>query len=177
MTEDEAASLVGECFPQLRGAVARRLATGWDNTVMRVGDDWLFRFPRREVAVPGVAREIAVLPRLAPRLPLPIPVPELIAADGMETFPWPFWGARLVPGRELAESGLGEAERVEAARGIGAFLRALHDPALVAEVGADLPYDRCGGGSLQCARPWLWNGWTGSPRPACGSAIPPSSVS
>ena len=140
VTEDEAASLVGERFPELRGAVVRRLATGWDNTVMRVGDDWLFRFPRRQVAVPGVAREIAVLPRLAPRLPLPIPVPEL-AAEGTEAFPWPFWGARLVPGRELAESGLGEDQRVEAARGAGAFLRALHDPALVAEVGTDLPYD------------------------------------
>ncbi|WP_307797285.1 phosphotransferase [Actinomadura barringtoniae] len=141
VTEDEAAALVGERFPQLRGAVARRLATGWDNTVMRVGDDWIFRFPRRQIAVPGVTREIAVLPRLAPRLPLPIPVPSLAAPEGMETFPWPFWGGRLVPGRELAESRLGEDEREAAGRGIGAFLRALHDPALVAEVGADLPYD------------------------------------
>jgi aminoglycoside phosphotransferase (APT) family kinase protein len=140
VTEEQAAALVGERFPELRGGRARRLATGWDNTVIRIGDDWIFRFPRREVAVPGVAREIAVLPLLAPRLPLPVPVPELAAGPTGE-FPWPFWGARLLPGRELAETGLGERERVEAARGLGAFLKALHDPALVAEVGGELPFD------------------------------------
>ncbi len=134
-----AAELVGGQFAALRGAPVRELATGWDNTVFLVGGLWVFRFPRREVAVPGVRREIAVLPRLAPRLPLPVPVPELVGrpADG---YPWPFWGARMIHGRELAESGLPAAERGGAAAGLGEFLRVLHDPSLVAEA-PELPRD------------------------------------
>jgi aminoglycoside phosphotransferase (APT) family kinase protein len=136
----EAAGLIAAQFPDLRAAKVEPLATGWDNTVHLVDGGWVFRFPRRAVAVPGVRREIAALPELAGRVPLPIPVPELVGrpADG---YPWPFWGARLVPGRELPEAGLSDADRVPVAAGVGAFLRALHgtDPATVAH--ADLPTD------------------------------------
>jgi len=129
-----AARLVGAQFPGLRGAPVELLATGWDNTVYLVGGQWVFRFPRREVALPGLQREVAALPRLAPLLPLPIPVPELIGTpDG--AYPWPFWGARPVPGTELAESGLRGAALVRAAAGVGAFLRALHEPGLAARAG------------------------------------------
>ncbi|REF00098.1 phosphotransferase [Thermomonospora umbrina] len=136
----QAAALVGGRFPALRGLAVEPLANGWDNTVFLVGGRWVFRFPRREIALPGVRREIDHLPGLARRLPLPIPVPEFVGepADG---FPWPFWGARLVPGRELAEAGLPEAARVEAAADAGAFLRALHDPGAAAEAGVGLPRD------------------------------------
>ena len=37
------------------------------------GDAIAFRFPRRRSAIPGVRREIAILPELAPQLPSPIP--------------------------------------------------------------------------------------------------------
>ncbi len=140
VSEKQAAALVGDRFAHLRGAPVRVLATGWDNTVFLVGGRWVFRFPRREMALPGVRREIAALPALAPRLPLPVPVPELIGRPG-NGYPWPFWGARLIPGDELAETGLEGAARTRAAAGLGEFLRALHDPALVGEAGADLPRD------------------------------------
>ena len=68
-----AARLIASQFPRLRGAPVEPLATGWDNTVYLVDDEWVFRFPRREIALPGIQREIAVLPLLAPRLPLPVP--------------------------------------------------------------------------------------------------------
>jgi Phosphotransferase enzyme family len=60
-----AAELVGLQFPRLHGAPAELLATGWDNTVYLLGGQWIFRFPRRGVALPGIRREIAILPRLA----------------------------------------------------------------------------------------------------------------
>src|SRR3954469_17870597 len=44
----------------------------------------VFRFPRRALALPAFRRELTVLPRLAPLMPLPVPVPELIAADEEE---------------------------------------------------------------------------------------------
>lgn len=135
-----AAELVAAQFPELRDAPVEPLATGWDNTVYLVGADWVFRFPRRTIAVPGVEREIAALPRLAPRLPLPIPVPELIGRPA-RGYPWPFFGARLIHGRELAEVGPTNAERVPAAAAVGAFLRALHSRELVAELAAELGAD------------------------------------
>jgi aminoglycoside phosphotransferase (APT) family kinase protein len=120
-----AARLVGERFGELAGAPVEPLGTGWDNNVFLVGGQWVFRFPRRSVAVPLIEREIAVLPWLAPRLPLPVPEPRFVAAASDE-FPWPFFGSRAVPGHELAEAGLERDERVTAAEKAGEFLRALH---------------------------------------------------
>ncbi|MFI0370005.1 phosphotransferase [Actinomadura sp. 1N219] len=143
VTADLAAALIGRRFPELRDAKVERLATGWDNTVFLVGGEWVFRFPRRKIAVPGIEREIAALPVLAPRLPLPVPVPRF-AAEPSDDFPWPFWGARMIPGREFADVRPPERERTALAAGIGAFLRALHDPALVREAGHGLPLDPMG---------------------------------
>jgi aminoglycoside phosphotransferase (APT) family kinase protein len=141
VTPDLAAELIAGQFPDLAGAAVVPFATGWDNTVYRVGGEWLFRFPRRQIAIPGVRREIAVLPLLAPRLPLPIPDPRF-AGQPTDRYPWPFFGARLVPGTELADSGLPEDGRTAAAAGTGRFLRALHDPALFAlTADAGLPVD------------------------------------
>ena len=58
-------------FPELEVRSLQKLAEGWDNSVWLVDERYAFRFPRREVAIPGLEREIAVLPELAPRLPLP----------------------------------------------------------------------------------------------------------
>jgi aminoglycoside phosphotransferase (APT) family kinase protein len=113
------------------------LAEGRDNTVHLVGDTWVFRFPRRTVALPGFRRELTVLPRLAPLVPLP----ELIADDEDDDDPWPFAGARLLPGRELAEAALPEDARTAAAAALGRFLRALHAPRTRDAVAVELPVD------------------------------------
>ncbi|MEU7825114.1 phosphotransferase [Catellatospora sp. NPDC049133] len=134
----EAATLIAEQFPALRGAPVTPLATGWDNTVHLVGGEWVFRFPRRAVALRLLAHETAVLPLLAGGLPLQVPDPELIGVPS-DGFPWPFWGARLVPGIELADSGLPDERRTRAATDLGVFLRALHDPALAAHVRVRMP--------------------------------------
>ena len=109
-----AASLIAEQFADLAGAAITTLATGWDNTAFAVDDRWLFSFPRRAIAVPGVRREIEVLPRLAPMLPLPIPNPVFVGQP-TDRYGWPFFGAALLPGRELADSALPDSERIGAA--------------------------------------------------------------
>lgn len=114
----------------------RVVAAGWDNTVVLVDDAWVFRFPRREMALPGVDREIALLPRLASTLSLPIPVPEHVGTYGDP--PWRFWGARHLPGTELAVSP--HADRVAVAATIGRFLAELH----VLPADPDLPVDPFG---------------------------------
>lgn len=133
--EGRAAQLVARQFPALRDAPVRPVATGWDNSVLLVGDV-LFRFPRREVAVELQRRELAVLPRVAPHVPLAVPVPTHVGEPDLD-YPWPFWGARMIPGEELA---VVDAPREPTAQAAGAFLRALHN----LRIGVDLPVDPMG---------------------------------
>jgi aminoglycoside phosphotransferase (APT) family kinase protein len=123
-------------FSELELASLRLVGEGWDNTAWLVDDRWLFRFPRREIALDGFGRELRVLPLLAPLLPLPIPQP-LFVGDPSADFPWPFFGGPLVPGRELAEAELDDNARASLARPLGQFLRSLH----TAEIPVDLPVD------------------------------------
>jgi aminoglycoside phosphotransferase (APT) family kinase protein len=138
--EGLARALLRDQFPDLALESVEPLGVGWDVTVYLVDGTWAVRFPRREVAVPTLLREIALLPSLAPRLPLPVPVPQLVGRPP-DQFPWTFWGAPFLPGRELAEAGLPDAARERLAREIGGFLHVLHDPALAGELGADLLTD------------------------------------
>jgi aminoglycoside phosphotransferase (APT) family kinase protein len=123
-------------FPELEAETVRPLAEGWDYAIWLVDERWAFRFPRREMAVPGVRREIAVLPELAPLLPIPVPEPVFVG-EPAEGFPWPFFGSALLPGRELGEAHLDEGARAEVGRALARFLRRLHD----AEISYELPGD------------------------------------
>ncbi len=135
-----ARDLLAPQFPHLALGTVEELAYGFDNTVLLVDGTWAVRFPRRQMGADLVGKELDLLPLLAPRLPVPVPVPALIGrpADG---YPWPFWGARLIAGTEVADAGLPEEGRPLLAAGIGAFLRVLHDPELAREHGAGLPRD------------------------------------
>lgn len=71
--EDLARALIAEQFSELDVTSLRRLGEGWDNTVWATSEEIAFRFPRRGIAIPGVEREMAILPELAAELPAPIP--------------------------------------------------------------------------------------------------------
>ena len=134
--------LLEEQFPELATGTIRFLGKGWDNSVWIVDDRWTFRFPRRAIAVPGVERELAVLPQVARLLPVRVPLPKLLgAASGR--FPWPFFAYRRLPGVEPADAGLSEDERVKLGAQLGRFLRALHAPETRAAVDPEcvLPVD------------------------------------
>jgi aminoglycoside phosphotransferase (APT) family kinase protein len=137
--------LIASQFPQLELGALGLLGEGWDNSVWVVEDRWVFRFPRRAVAVAGVEREIAVLPRLAPLMTLPIPSPVFIGrpADG---YPWPLFGCRLIRGCEVVHADLSDATRRRLAGALGSFLHDLHSSELAARVDprSDLPVDPTG---------------------------------
>lgn len=119
-----ALELVREQFPAL-GRTVEPFGSGWDNTAYLIDGALVFRFPRREIAVPFLGREAHALPRLAPRLPLPIPVP-LWVGEPTERFPWPFAGYRRIAGRTLDAVELSAEDRRAAAPVLAAFLKALH---------------------------------------------------
>ena len=66
---------------------------GYDFEVAIVDDEWVFRFPRRAGVEEALELEIAVLPALAPVLPVDVPSFELVARDPL------FVGYRLIRGR------------------------------------------------------------------------------
>ena len=134
--------LLAEQFPELDASSARLLGEGWDNSVWVVEERWAFRLPRRDIAIPGVQRELAVLPALAPLLPAPIPVPRFVGAPS-DRFPWPFFGAELLPGVEPCDAGLSDDDREELGGELGRFLRVLHSEETLARVDprSELPDD------------------------------------
>jgi aminoglycoside phosphotransferase (APT) family kinase protein len=138
--EEGARSLIAAQFPPLPERSLRLLAVGWDNSVFVVDEAVVFRFPRRRIALPGIETETAVLPRIAPLVPVPIPVPTYLGRP-TDAFPWPFYGAPLVPGSESCDLPLADAERASLARPLARLLRTLHAPAVVDAIGARLRED------------------------------------
>ncbi len=126
------------------------LGQGWDNTVWLVDRRWVFRFPRREEVISGIEREMALLPRLSPLVPLPIPTP-IFFGRPTDGYRWPFFGAALIPGTETADSGCSDADRCRLARPLAVFLRALHDGDTAAAVdpAGELPSDPMGRGDME----------------------------
>jgi aminoglycoside phosphotransferase (APT) family kinase protein len=122
-------------FPALAGRPLRLLSRGWDRTAWLVDERWVFGFPRRAVVVPGLERELAWLPRLAPALPCAVPVPEFVGEPSDE-FPWPFFGSAYIPGEEAVAVELDDAERTAVGVELAQFLRVLHSLD-----GSSLPFD------------------------------------
>jgi aminoglycoside phosphotransferase (APT) family kinase protein len=133
--------LIRAQFPMIAADDLALVGEGWDVTAWRVDRDWLFRFPRREVVVAGLVRERAVLPQLAPLLPVGVPA-VVFAGEPTDDYPHPFLGSRYLVGAEIGA--VRSDDDAELAFDLAAFLRTLHrtDPAAVG--GRDLPIDPMG---------------------------------
>ncbi len=116
-------------FPEWASLPLERVSsTGTDNAIFRLGDDLAMRLPRYPAAIEPLERERLWLPRLAPRLPLAIPLP---VAQGMpgEGYPWHWSVYHWLAGESATLDSL--ADPVQAAPDLARFLIALHraDPA------------------------------------------------
>ena len=129
--------LLAEQFPELDASSAKLLGEGWDNSAWVVENQWVFRFPRRQIAIPGVERELAVLPRIAPLLPVPIPDAAVRRSDRASASAGRSSVRRSFPGRELADACLADQSREDLGAELGRFLRVLHG----VELDVELPVD------------------------------------
>lgn len=120
-----ALQLIREQFPELSTKNIRLLGAGWDNTAFIIDEELIFRFPRRKIALPLLEAEWTALPKLASRLPLPIPIPQWKGSPNVH-FPWPFIGYRMISGFTACHANLLEGERAALAKPIAQFLAALH---------------------------------------------------
>jgi aminoglycoside phosphotransferase (APT) family kinase protein len=115
--------LVDAQFPEYRSLPVRDVElSGWDHRTFRLGEELSVRLPSARGYVEQVAKEHAWLPRLAPKLPLPIPEPVALGEPG-EGYPFAWSVYRWLPGTPL---GLVEdVDPVALASDLAGFLTAL----------------------------------------------------
>jgi hypothetical protein len=101
---------------------------GQNNTVLIVNDELIFRFPRYAAGVRRLEAEAALLERIRPRLPLPVPHPRYSSFEPREVGRV-FMGYRRIPGEPLwmdALRAIGEGGALSAIGAqLGEFLRCL----------------------------------------------------
>jgi aminoglycoside phosphotransferase (APT) family kinase protein len=118
--------LLREQHPDLADLGLTELASGWDNVLLRLGEELIVRMPRRAMAAELVEHELRWLPELAPRLPLAVPVPVRAGRPGLG-YPWSWSVVRWLPGEMAAVTP--PRDPAAAAASLGGFLDALHQPA------------------------------------------------
>lgn len=95
---------------------------GTDNAIYRLGVDLSVRLPRIESATGQIEKEFQWLPRLAPHLPLAIPVPLVMGAPG-EGYPFQWAVNHWLAGENAINAPL--ADPMQAASDMAGFLIAL----------------------------------------------------
>ncbi len=97
-------------------------SSGTDNAIYRLGSDMAVRLPRIEQATGQVDKEQQFLPRLAPYLPLAIPVPFALGRPS-EGYPWHWSVYQWLEGENATSERI--ADLGEAARDLAHFVTAL----------------------------------------------------
>ena len=128
------------------------LGAGDSCWALLLNDAWVCRVARTAAARRGLRREVALLPWLAPQLPLPIPVPHGTGRDAQGHLL--FAAYPFLPGPSLSPARYGRldtAGRARCAAQLGQFLARLHavDPA-AAPVGGGPVFD------LAALATYLW---------------------
>jgi aminoglycoside phosphotransferase (APT) family kinase protein len=114
--------LLVEQFPDWSGLpLARVEPAGTDNAIFRLGERLAVRLARRRGPTAPGGKEADWLPRLAPVLPLEIPVPVAQGRPGAG-YPW-FWDVQSWVGGETAP--VEEIDAIRAARDLATFVWAL----------------------------------------------------
>jgi aminoglycoside phosphotransferase (APT) family kinase protein len=124
--------LVEQCPAWAKLPLRRIEPSGTDNAVFRLGDELSVRLPRRDGPTEPGSRELEWLPRLAPELPVEIPVPRAQGRPGAG-YPW-FWEIHTWVAGETVP--VAEIDAVQAARDLAELVRALQK---IEPVGAPPP--------------------------------------
>jgi len=116
--------LLAAQFPEWADlSIERVRSEGTDNAMYRLGEDLAVRLPRIHWAIEQVDKEHRWLPKLAPHLPLAIPVPLAKGSPG-EGYPWEWGVYRWLDGEEATDERLPDLRQT--AGDLAAFVVALH---------------------------------------------------
>jgi aminoglycoside phosphotransferase (APT) family kinase protein len=137
--------LVARQFPQWAHLSVRPVQpSGWDNRTFRLGDEMVVRLPSAEGYVAQVEKEHRWLPRLAPHLPLAIPIPLAMGLPDHE-YPWAWSVYHWIDGERASVERIGDLRAF--ANDLARFITALQqvDPT---DVPVPKPHNFLRGGPL-----------------------------
>jgi aminoglycoside phosphotransferase (APT) family kinase protein len=116
--------LLAAQFPEWAGlSIERVRSAGTDNALYRLGEDLVVRLPRIHWAVGGVDKDLLWLPKLAPLLPVAVPVP-LAKGEPAEGYPWTWGVYPWLAGENPAVDGILDAKSLM--NEVADFVNALH---------------------------------------------------
>ena len=119
--------IIIERYPEFTNQMFISDNTGWDNFVIKIDNEFIFRFPKRESSFRTVEMENRVLKYLISVLPANIKVPNFIYKN-LET-DYPFVGYRMIRGEFLSEeiyNSMSENEKEEFIKNMMNFINTLH---------------------------------------------------
>jgi len=120
-----ARKLIEKCFPQLRIRHSRQIVTGWENLVLEVNREYIFRFPKYRETEERLRSEIAFLPTLRRHLSTQVPDYEFIWKGGRKYPRW-FGGYRKISGVTVQSLPFRKEWTRPLAAQIASFLKELH---------------------------------------------------
>ncbi len=127
ITEALVRSCLQEQFPELIPIKAiKHIGEGWDNKVFLVNEEFIFRFPRRKIAVALLERENTVLNNLPAFLNIKIPIPEYKGSP-TSSYPYIFQGYKMINGLSSYQAPLSVQDRIASLAAFAGFLKQLHN--------------------------------------------------
>ena len=138
VTTDLVRALLQRQHPDLAHLPLSLVASGFDNFMFRLGEEYCVRLPRRQIAAQLLTNEQRWLPVLAPQLPIPVSSPLRVGKPGLD-YPWHWSVLPWFEGECADISPPGKA----AAETFCEFLLQLHQPAP-----SDAPTNPVRGGHL-----------------------------
>ena len=110
----QAQSLLASQFPQWSDLPLRSLnSPGTSNTLFRLGDRYVLRFPRSENAAQAIKKEQHWLSQLAPHLSIKIPEP-IGLGQAQPDFAWPWSICEWLPGQDLWQAAFTPSDMAQA---------------------------------------------------------------
>lgn len=121
VTLADAQTMLRAQFPELAGRQLRPAGSGWDNIMVRLGEDLAMRLPRRSIAAKHGATELDWLPRMGAAWTFNAPIPVHIGQPHGH-YPWR-WS--IVPWID-GERALAAPLNAHGARDLGSALAQIH---------------------------------------------------
>ncbi len=138
MDSRSARKLIEECFPELRIRHSRQILTGWENLVLEVNREYIFRFPKYRETEKRLRNEIAFLPILRRHLSTQVPDYEFVWKGGGKYPRW-FGGYHKISGVTVQSRPFRKEWTRPLASQVASFLKKLHKVKLEGNRFRDLP--------------------------------------
>jgi len=120
-----ARKLIEKCFPQLQVSRSKQIVTGWENFVLEVNREYVFRFPKYGETEKRLRNEIAFLPALSRHLSTQVPDYEFVWKGGRKYRGW-FGGYHKIRGVTVQSLPFRKEWKRPLASQIASFLKELH---------------------------------------------------